>query len=817
MMAVLLDRASRSGLAACLVLVCGCGRNGVEPVRVRLTELASELEARPVPPAEVVLREGFDALAPEWRVGTDRENPMVLDAAALVQALEREGERGFLRLSGTRGALYRVLPVEPDTPYLFSGTLRARGLEPAVAGPCFWLGELSARGAPEELFGAGRSPLVRAHPLAPARSGDWEERTLPFRTAPTTRALLVMCQLWVPNREKGEPDLVLGTADFDALALARIDERELWELTAARAVAAAHRGAVLPPDGDARARRRVDALLAAEQRPALLCLPGERLRIRLRVPRADPVFECGLALWPAAFRANAEDTTWRVVVEGREVSGTVKGCASLAEAGWVELTTELTAFAGREMTLELAVDGALPLVFGAPAVRARAAEPLGWNVLFVSIDTLRADRVGAYGATSGATPHLDALAARGILFEDVTANAPYTLPAHATLFTGQFPSVHAVEDAGRPLAPARSPVLAAELAARGWRTQAFTAAGFLVPDFGFHAGFDGFSIRDPLRHPGSRFFADFAALYPEQGPAPAGPGTARVRQWIRAHAAEPFFLFVHTYEVHDYDPPPGTLDCVARGCRSTLEDVYPLTLKRTNAAPFPGTPEDRAHVEHRYEAALRHVDAELGELLDELEESGIAERTLVVVTSDHGEEFFERGFLQHGKSLHREVLAIPLVLAVPGRAPARRGEPVMQVDVAPTVLAALGLPIDARMQGRDLLARTLPALPIWAEVDDLRARQLSLRADDWKVVYGPPDAPVFFPRARAWSLYDLTRDREEREDLAEREPERLGRLRRRLEAVQAELEAAGERLGPPPSGEVDEATQALLKNLGYGE
>lgn len=816
------ERPRRRGLALAglLLALAGCERAGggdSAPVRVRLTELVGELRALAPTPAQSILREDFERVPADWHVVTELQAPLAGDPSLLTTSAAREGERAFVTLSGPRGALYRIVPVEPDTPYLFEGELRARELAPAVEGARFWLAELSADGSPAELFAPGRDPFVRRHPLAPAAGTQgWQTRRAFFRTAAATRALVVMCQLWIPNPAKGESDLQGGAVDFEHLALARIGEHELWELEAARAVAAAYRGDALPAREDARARRRVDAMLGAEQRPALLCLPGESLRFALTVPRAEPRFEAGFAPWPAGFRPAQAATGW-LRVDGQELwRGELPAANALGECGWQELALELAPFAGRRVTLELGAEGALPVVFGAPLVRSCAPASLPWNVLLVSIDTLRSDRVGAYGATSGATPRLDQLARQALVFEDMSANAPYTLPAHASLFSGQYPSVHAVEDEGVPLAPARSPILARILAERGWRTQAFTAAGFLTPDFGFHAGFDGFSLRDPLRHPGSKFFRDFAAIYPEQGPAPAEPGGARVRRWIRAHQSEPFFLFVHTYEVHDYDPPPGTLDCAAKGCRSTLTDFSPLTLKDKNRAPFPGSSEDRAHLGHLYDAALRHVDGEVGALLDELEQSGIAGRTLVVITSDHGEELFERGFLQHGKSLQREVLAIPLLVRVPGRAAQRVTTPAMQVDVAPTILAALGLPRDARMQGRDLLAAPGPPRPIWAEVDDARARQQSLRDGRWKLVYGSPDAAVRFPSAREWSLYDLTRDPGELRDLSASAGAELARLRRQLEAFRAELRAESEALGPPPSSELDESTQALLQQLGYG-
>src|SRR5262249_38610102 len=154
--------------------------------------------------------------------------------------------------------------------------------------------------------------------------------------------------------------------------------------------------------------------------------------------------------------------------------------------------------------LELELAGDAPLAVGAPLVRtstsgdaARAAER-GPNLLLVSLDTLRADHVGAYGYPLATTPVLDALARRGLLCRDASAQAPHPLPSHAPLLTGQFPSVHGVVERGRTLAAAPSASLAETLARAGFATQAFTAGGFVNADFGLDRGFEGFAEIDPI-------------------------------------------------------------------------------------------------------------------------------------------------------------------------------------------------------------------------------------------------------------------------------------------------------------------------------
>ncbi|MSR60908.1 MAG: hypothetical protein EXS08_00480 [Planctomycetes bacterium] len=793
---------------------CGQESAPLPVLRLRLDECRGTLHGPPTPaPGTPLVREEFDAEPQGWTVITDPLNPAAVDPGALQQALGVEGERRFLTLSGRRGALYRTVPLAAGECVLLEGTLRARDVKRDVEpwfGATFWLGEIGSGGA-----------IGKRRTLSSAAQQDgWQTRRSSFRAGAATQNLFLGCVFDMnPKAADGKFHESPGAAvDFERVELTRISERELWELQAAEAVAYAHRGDVLPDDW--RARRRVGAMFAAEQRAAILCLPGERLEFELDVPHEQPAFEAGLAPWAPDYRERAGELVFRLRVNGRELlARTLKLGAPLADMGWDDVSCALEEFAGQHVTLELGVEGPLPGLFGAPQVHARGAVAPGWNVVLVSIDTLRADRVGAYGSTSGATPHLDALALESLVFEDMTANAPYTLPAHASLFSGQFPSVHGVETQERLLAPKRSPVLARILAQHGYRTQAFASAGFLIPDFGFHTGFDGFSIVDPLRHPGSDYFREVRETYPTQcfSGFDRTPGVERVQRWIEDHAAEPFFLFVHTYEVHDYDPPPGPLDCVAKGCTSTLTDESSLLLSRKRRPqPFPGTPADRAHVGHLYDAALKHVDAEVGALLDTLARAGLAERTVVIVTSDHGEELFERGYLQHGKTMQREVLRIPLLVKLPGRASTRLVTPAMQVDVAPTLLAALGFASDARFQGHDLLGAKLAPRPLWSEVNDGNAQLEALRDGGWKLIHGSPQAKVNFPSPKEWRLFDLAHDPDELHDLAASAPERLGKLRREFEAYRSLLAEQRAALGAIESSEMDEATRQLLLALGYG-
>jgi len=804
--------AARLGLLALLIGSCGRGPDE-SPWRVRLWEAPGVLTAPSPRPALQLLAQDFERQPAGWHVLTDQRAVLAVEGESLRIEPGREEQRQYLTLSGRGGSLYTLLEVEPDTTYAFRGTLRARGVEPEgpeFHGATFWVGEFSRRGTPAELFANG-GWVDRTHAIASAHGEEgWRERAFVFRTLPTTHALALGCILSV-----NEP-LKAGAVDFDRLELTQVDEREHWEYEAARAVAEQHRGEAPFPAGDWRARRSVGAMLGFEQRPAILLFPGERLELRVPVPPGAPGFAGAIAPWGPGSRPGVAPAKLRVQTP---VASFEFECASTLEGAlWHTFSSRLTGLEGREFTLGLELEGTFPVVLGAPELAGTAPIRRAPNVVLISIDTLRADRLGVYGASSGATPQLDALAERSILFPDVTANAPYTLPAHASLFSGQFPGVHGVEDKGRVLARTRSPVLAHTLAEHGYRTAAFTSAVFLTPEFGFAQGFERFITIDPFRHGNSRFFEELTGTRPEQALSDERrlAGLAPVFEWLGAHRAEPFFLFLHTYEVHDYDPPRADEPCPVEGCGIAGLDYREFLLKKNRREPFPGEARERAHIGHLYDLALRHVDTGVGRLVAELARLGLEDETIVVVTSDHGEELFERGFLQHGKSLQREQLAIPLILRVPGEAPRRATIPAMQVDLVPTLLARLGLPPDPRVQGVDLLGAPVPR-PLWSEVNDAFARQSSVREGGWKLVHAPRGAQVVFPAAFEWRLFDLERDPGELQDLTASEPARLAALQELHRRFAAELEARASELGPLGDAEaLDAAMQKLLDDMGYG-
>ncbi|MGE0640271.1 MAG: sulfatase-like hydrolase/transferase [Thermoanaerobaculia bacterium] len=296
-------------------------------------------------------------------------------------------------------------------------------------------------------------------------------------------------------------------------------------------------------------------------------------------------------------------------------------------------------------------------------------------VVLISIDTLRSDRLRAWGYTAGDTPALDALARESILFEHAFAEVPLTLPSHASLFSGRLPPVHGVRDnVGFPFADAAGPLLAERLRAAGYATFGAVSSRVLSRDSGIARGFDlwdepgGAAVGGEIERPGGR-------------------AVEAARRWLgrRSADARPPFLFLHFYEPHAPYRPPEPF-------RTALADPY--------------------------DGEIAAADRLVGEVLTMLRGAGLLDRAVLLVLSDHGEGLGDHGEDEHGILLHREALQVPLLLRLPGvrRAGERVPRDVALVDVVPTLLELLSLSRDPTLPGVSLLATDVaPDRPLYAE------------------------------------------------------------------------------------------------------
>ena len=522
--------------------------------------------------------------------------------------------------------------------------------------------------------------------------------------------------------------------------------------------------------------------LGHSTRNALLAPPGSRWERRLEVPAegASLALACGIQPGfegPVRFRvlAAAAGPDDRVLLRRILV-------AEPSGAGrWHDEVVDLSPFAGREITLRLEVETpgrATPTrrlpVWGNPEVVAPPGEPDRPNVVVVLLDTLRADRLSSYGHRLPTSPRMDAWAASSaVRFASVVAPAPWTLPAHASMFTGLDAVRHGFNYWGT--APPALETTAEILRRHGYTTAAVTGGGLLHPGFGLAQGFDRFdywSDPDTDREVGWVF--------------------GRARSWLRGHRERPFFLFVHSYEMHaphrrrqpHFDelaraagvvPPPFELDLVSRPWQGLVAQGDRVVVRRPGDDGWSDDlgGDELETVGLMYDSALALVDSEVGRLLDHLGALGLRERTLVVVTSDHGEALGEDGRAGH-IYLDDYNLMVPLILELPG-APHGAGvveRQVRLVDLAPTILDVLGLPTPPNLDGRSLLPLVDdPEAPFperaWAYAASSN-HGLALRRDDG-LKYLFPD-PAWAEVEGREALYDLAADPDEERNLAPADP-----------------------------------------------
>lgn len=807
------------GLLISATWIQGCGSEpapqrpgvGATDTLVRLWELSSSSLVREEREAqeELLLMEEFDQGLAGWHRVLDSNAPLVDDPSAMVSRVVKLDDEAQLELEGLRGGMYRILSVEPNSFYEFSGRLRTENLVPADGvlfhGATYFVGELNRDGSPAQVFEKGSASVITNFHNMPSAEGSnpWIERQLTLQTGPQTRALLITCVLGLSG------DVAGGKVYYDKLKLRRLDQQSYLE-----SLAHAEAAKRLPdPSMGWRAERVVRENYGAETRPALVALPGERMGFQLRLPSGNPHLQLALGPWRASQSLGLKAAPTFVIRVGEQelLRQELRAPDELVNTRWQEIDLDLARWAGEQTLIELSVEGA-PGVFAAPILMDRGRARSGPNLILISIDTLRADHVGAYGAQAGNTPTLDALARSGTLVRDVTAQAPFTLPSQVSMFSGQVPSVHGVFGPGNSISSQRTPMLAETLAREGFITRAFTAGGFVNPIFGFDRGFDGYSNLDPMRHPASEHTSAMLERQPERFSREMFQenGIERIKGWLGEHAEERFFLFLHTYTVHDFDPAPGYL-------KDEEERIDPMPYMHHEFVQKNGiTPAALADIEAFYDAALRYVDHELGQLLEQLERLGLAEDTIIAVTSDHGKELGERGLIIHGTTLYEELTRIPMILRIPGVAPGVVEAPAMLVDLAPTLLAALGIAPDPRMQGVDLLSEEVErARIIWSEVDQL-ARKFSIReAGGLKLIHGPEDELLTFPNEKAWELYSLANDPGELQDLAGASERDRARLAALLQDYRASLLELSRQLGLAGSGSLDEETQGMLEQLGY--
>ena len=306
-------------------------------------------------------------------------------------------------------------------------------------------------------------------------------------------------------------------------------------------------------------------------------------------------------------------------------------------------------------------------------------DPRIQNVILITLDTLRADHLGVYGYERATTPNLDQFARHAVVFERAISQASSTRASHQSLFQSRPAS--AAEGNGLALAEV--------LAKHGFRTAAFTGGGNISGKLGFARGFESY----------------------EEGDGGLAGSIPKAASWVREHRNERFFLFLHTYDIHlPYDPPEphasmftASYDGPVRGdnTRETLRGIRQLDGRQDVATRLDD--DDRARVVALYDGGIHYTDAQLAHFFNLVDELDLDRDTLVIFFSDHGEEFWDHGSVIHSHTLYRELLHVPLLLRAPGIAPTRIAAVVPLMDLSPTILELLRVPVPSQFEGRSLL------------------------------------------------------------------------------------------------------------------
>ncbi len=517
----------------------------------------------------------------------------------------------------------------------------------------------------------------------------------------------------------------------------------------------------------------------------------------------------------------AGDVRWSVTVDATEVaSGILNPARDATQRRWFD----------HEVRLDAAADGAT-LAFQASSVGPNPPTGrIGWsriqlvrettaerqrpgpgrpNVLVLLVDTLRADALGCYGASPSPSPTLDALAARALVFEQSVAQAPWTLPSVASIFTGLHPRSHGVvgrsagfgtpagvaADADWAFLSDRLPTIAAVATRAGISTFGVSSNPLVSLENNLASGFER--------------WVNLRADWPETQWAPAHEVNRSLFRWLRGNRDRRFFAYAHYMEPHaPYTPPP---DLRPPDDPSLDRDVRAGVIRRLAEAIRTGAPElpekDVRFLRALYDAEIRAWDRALADVTDELAALGLQDDTIIVMTADHGEEFQEHGQLDHRKQLFEESIRVPLIVYVPGGPPARLAAQAQGIDLFPTLAALLGVPAPAGLPGRNLfdpasgvhpgaISETNYGLGPGGSTIEL----LALRRPDAKLIW----APELVRSER----YDLATDPGEHRPVAVADAGD-DEMCRRLETYRRTAPA------PPAGNGVDPELAEKLRALGY--
>lgn len=439
------------------------------------------------------------------------------------------------------------------------------------------------------------------------------------------------------------------------------------------------------------------------------------------------------------------------------------------------------------------------------------------NIILFSMDTLRADTIGFFDYPKPTTPSMDRFLSECVVFKKAYAPEPHTLPSHVSLFTSLHPLSHGVKGLmkGGIALSNGIPTLAAVLRENGYTTAAFINGGFLHSRFGLDRGFDEYNYFSDIKKNEKNVTSYHGRSAEEVNEA--------VLAWLERNDKEPFFLFVHYFDIHsDWDQLPydSPVDYMEMFCGDYQGDFNggdgkksaSMYLEKVNRKRIALDPSTMQYIRSLYDAGVRYTDDQFGELIEELKRRKLFDRGLMVLLSDHGEEFKEHDKMLHTQ-LYEECLHVPLAFRFPdsdGVPPTEIHEPVRLIDVMPTLLEYVGLEPPSTVQGRSLwpIGRDRPAErkeePFFF-FSSITGDQAMIDSG-WKLILSPSKKGV--------RLYDLQSDHMEKKDQAGSEGKRVSQYMKKMKAWRQGIPKLY-RSGDVKTISLDGETIKQLQSFGY--
>ena len=537
-------------------------------------------------------------------------------------------------------------------------------------------------------------------------------------------------------------------------------------------------------------------------RKAVLVLSPSKMSFPVQIPR-ESFLNFGIGI-PLETWGKSEEIIFKIVLKDQQNRENIIFKKSIqtnsyTDRKWLDYRLDLSKYAGFTGEISFFTDSKNDApgenlfsfaLWSDPGIFQKRMEN-EYNVLLISIDTLRPDHLGCYGYEKDISPHIDQLADEGAVFQNAFSQAPWTLPSHLSMLTSIYPSVFKDGEKRKEYFLSNPSLsIASILQKNGYITGGITGGGNVDPDFGYSQGFNsGYTTTSAKDE--SQIHESYVIF----------------KEWIKMHKEDRFFLFFHTFEVHDY---------ITAKEKHILKNIDPNNI--------------RLQMLELYDNKIAHMDNYIGLITNDLKKLGIYDKTLIIITSDHGEEFFEHGNLGHQTSLYNELLKVPLIFRLPGKIPSKIKikNNVRVVDIKTTILSILGIEDENPQEGKSLLSfldntedenRTIFAEEtgsVIGEALDIK----SIQNDQYKFILSPvaTTPPGFnYDIKNFGELYDLNKDLAEKRNLNEKGNLIAKKLKEEIIEITQKNIQLKEILkqNSDKSIEISEETKQRLRALGY--